>query len=25
LPVQDDKGRPLPDAQIVLAKLDVVQ
>ena len=24
LPVQDDKGRPLPDAQIVLAKLDVV-
>ena len=25
LPVQDDKGRPLPDAQIVLTKIDVVQ
>jgi hypothetical protein len=25
LPVQDDKGRPLPDAQIVLTNLDVVQ
>ena len=25
LPVQDDRGRPLPDAQIVLTKLDVVQ
>ena len=25
LPVQDDKGRSLPDAQIVLTKLNVVQ
>ena len=25
LPVYDDKGRPLPDAQMLLAKLDVVQ